>query len=91
MKKLSILLLLASLVFTSFAQADGYVPSPYCTAPKKPLIFSPKYYQDRYTIDVQKYKNCLMDFVREQEEAVRIHKLAAENATKEWNHFVGKQ
>ena len=42
---------------------------------------------DLYT-DVEIYKMCIEDFVEEQNEAIRMHQEAAQEAIDEWNNFV---
>ena len=78
--------------------ADSFTPSHYCskpTKPYKPYSFSSQWELDSYKIymesfynDVETYKNCIEDFVEEQNNAVRKHNSAAEEAIDEWNSFV---
>ena len=72
------------------SSADSHSPTPFCAEPTKPLLFSPGYYKDRYNNDVLAYKTCLMDFIAEQEKAVKLHKNAADTALQIWNEFVKK-
>jgi hypothetical protein len=37
---------------------------------------------------VQRYKNCIQDFVDEQNQAIETHQQAADDAIDEWNRFV---
>ena len=43
---------------------------------------------DQFKDDDARYKQCITDFVDEQNEAVENHKRAAKNAIDEWNGYV---
>jgi len=38
--------------------------------------------------EVEDYKDCIDEFIEEQNEAIRKHQEAIEDAIDEWNHFV---
>jgi hypothetical protein len=68
--------------------ADGYMPLHYCTKPTKPYEFTDQWQVDNYNNNVQRYKNCIIDFINEQNNAVNNHINAKNDAIEEWNHFV---
>jgi len=82
---LSLLLLLG---FITTASADIFVPSNSCSKPYKPYTFSNKYEVDNFNNGVDRYKNCINDFIEEQNEASKRHLMAANSAIEEWNSFV---
>ncbi len=84
MKKL---ILVISLVLSINMYADNYEPSHYCTKPYKPYEFTDQYELDLYNSQVQTYKNCIQEFVDEQEDAIRNHSNARNSAIDEWNSF----
>lgn len=79
----SLLLLLAG-----SAQADMFTPSHSCSKPYKPYRFNSELEIQRFRDDVEDYKQCINDFVEEQEDAIRRHQEAAQDAIDEWNSFV---
>ena len=68
--------------------ADSFQPSHYCNKPYKPYQFSSDYEIQRFNQEVETYKNCMSDFIDEQNDAARKHQRAAEEAIDEWNSFV---
>lgn len=68
--------------------ADSYPPSYMCRKPIKPYKFTNKWEVELFNSDVQRYKRCISDFVDEQNEAVRSHEQAAQEAIDEWNRYV---
>jgi len=82
---LSVLLLV---FFVSSARADIFTPSHSCSKPYKPYQFDSDWEVRQFQDDVEDYKRCINDFVEEQEDAVRKHQEAAQEAVDEWNSFV---
>lgn len=68
-------------------QADSYEPVAHCYQPEKPLMFSTRYYKNRYAQDVEEYHRCLKAFIKHQEYAAKMHKESAIKALKTWNDF----
>ena len=68
--------------------ADNYSPSHSCRKPIKPYKFTSSWEVEQFKDDVARYKQCINDFVDEQNEAVENHKRAAKNAIDEWNGYV---
>jgi len=68
--------------------ADTFTPSNSCSQPRKPYQFDDDWEIERFKRDVESYQRCISDFVDEQNEAVRKHQDAAEEAIDEWNNFV---
>lgn len=68
--------------------ADNYSPSHPCRKPIKPYRFTSNWEMEQFKNDVARYKQCISDFVDEQNEAVENHKRAAKNAIDEWNGYV---
>ena len=68
--------------------ADNYSPSHSCCKPIKPYKFTSNWEVEQFKDDVARYKQCISDFVDEQNEAVENHKRAAKNAIDEWNGYV---
>ena len=87
MKK--ILLLSILLTFgTVNIYADMFTPSASCSKPYKPYQFTDQYQVDTFNDEVQRYKACIMNFVEEQNDAIRNHQNAQSEAIDEWNSFV---
>lgn len=70
------------------SQADMFSPSHSCSKPFKPYEFSSRSERDLFLMEVESYKQCITDFVEEQEDAILRHREAAEEAIEEWNTFV---
>ena len=68
--------------------AATYSPSHSCRKPIKPYKFTSNWEVEQFKDDVARYKQCINDFVDEQNEAVENHKRAAKNAIDEWNGYV---
>jgi len=68
--------------------ADMFEPYPMCSKPYKPYQFTSQWELESFREDVRRYKQCIMDFVEEQERAIETHRRAAEQAIDEWNSFV---
>ncbi|HBT32961.1 MAG TPA: hypothetical protein DEB15_09020 [Pusillimonas sp.] len=81
------LICLFGLAATS-AKADMFEPSHICNKPYKPFEFASQWELDSFNDEVRQYKQCIANFVDEQNEAVANHQRAAEQAIDEWNNFV---
>lgn len=86
MTKILALLLLASPVVL----AETAQPSHNCTKPAIPAQFKDQAEADQFSHDVEGYNKCISAFVEEQNEAVRTHRAAAQQATEEWNAFASE-
>lgn len=80
-------LLVLGILLSPLALADIVEPSHDCNQPDIPYEFQNKYERDQFLADVEEYKTCITDFVEEQQDAVRKHNSAAEDAIEEWNAF----
>ena len=80
-------LVLMGILFTPLAFADSYPPSHNCNQPDIPYEFEDQFERDQFVSDTEEYKTCISDFVEEQQEAIRKHKSAADDAIEEWNSF----
>jgi len=63
--------------------ADMISPSHTCVKPIKPSQFATREDRARFDRQIGKYKQCLSDFVNEQNKEARMHSEAARNATNE--------
>ena len=84
LKTFTLILALAS----GSVYADNYLPSHSCRKPIKPYKFTSNWEVEQFKDDVARYKQCISDFVDEQNEAVENHKRAAKNAIDECNVYV---
>ena len=83
------LMFVSSLLLVSLpAAADMFAPSHSCSKPYKPFSFDDEWQASAFKSEVDTYKMCIEDFVEEQEEAVRQHQEAADEAIEEWNNYV---
>lgn len=80
-------LLLIGIFFSPLALADLIEPSHDCSQPDIPYEFQDQYERDQFLADAKEYKTCIADFVEEQQDAVRKHNSAADDAIEEWNSF----
>lgn len=80
-------LLLLGMLLSPLALADLTEPSHDCNKPSVPYEFEDEDERDQFNADVDEYKACITDFVEEQEDAIRKHKSAADEAIEEWNSF----
>ena len=88
-KKMKQTILLLIIFFgISTIQADMITPSHMCSKPYKPLEFTSQYEVDTFNDDVRRYKQCIVDFVEEQNQAIKNHQDAQEEAIEEWNRYV---
>lgn len=67
--------------------ADSFQPSHSCSEPTVPYEFDDEFERQNFINEVEEYKQCLSDFVEEQNDAVQKHKAAAEEAIDDWNSF----
>jgi hypothetical protein len=79
--------LLLGLLLSPLALADTIEPSHDCNQPDVPYEFQNQYERDQFRADVDEYKTCITDFVEEQQDAIRKHNSAADDAIEEWNSF----
>lgn len=70
-------------------------PSHNCLRPIKPFMFASQREEVQHKEDIKEYMNCLNRFIKEQNEEIRkhqnailIHKEAAQGAIEEWKEFV---
>ncbi len=89
MKKIIYSLLFLSI--SSICLADSYEPNNYCSKPYKPSNFNSRYEMNTYLDEVEEYKQCLNDFIEEQNEGINNHKRAINDAILDWNDFVNYQ
>jgi hypothetical protein len=76
-----ILTVLALLPLTAYA--DMITPSHNCSKPNTPSQFSTDAERRAFDRQVRTYKQCLSDFVKEQEKEARMHSEAASSANNE--------
>ncbi|MBB6287652.1 LmbE family N-acetylglucosaminyl deacetylase [Pseudomonas sp. JAI120] len=80
-------LLLLGMLLSPLAFADTIEPSHDCSQPSVPYEFEDQNERDQFNAEVEEYKSCITDFVEEQQDAIRKHKSAADDAIEEWNSF----
>lgn len=78
MKILTVLAVLPLIV-----HADMISPSHNCSKPGTPSQFATDAERRAFDRQVRTYKQCLSDFVREQEKEARMHSEAARSASNE--------
>lgn len=83
-----VLAVLLLMLFVGAARADMFTPSHSCSKPYKLYRFNSEWEVQQFRDDVEDYKQCIGDFVEEQEDAVRKHQSAAQEAIEGWNSFV---
>jgi len=76
-----ILTVLALLPLT--VHADMISPSHSCSKPNAPSQFATDSEHRSFDRQIRTYKQCLSDFVREQEKEARMHSEAARSASNE--------
>ena len=84
--------------FVVILNADMFEPSHSCykpTKPYKPYSFSSQWEVDNYNNEIESfadevdtYKRCINNFVKEQNDAISAHGNAADSAVNDWNNFV---
>ena len=70
------------------AHADIFTPSHSCSKPYKPYEFTSDWEVQNFRNEVEDYERCINDFVEAQEDAIRKHQEAAQDAIDEWNNYV---
>ena len=80
-------LLLLVIFLSPAAFADLIEPSHDCSEPDIPYEFQDQSERAQFLADVEEYKTCIADFVEEQQDAIRKHNSAADDAIEEWNAF----
>ena len=88
MKTRHLLIVALFVAATSPTQADIFSPSHSCSKPYKPFQFNDDWEVQRFEAEVRRYKQCITDFVEDQEREIQNHRDAAEEAIDEWNRFV---
>jgi hypothetical protein len=83
LKTLAVLLVTA----TSLSVYAEYVSSHSCSEPYKPYQFTTQYEVDTYNDETEEFRTCIEDYIEEQNDAVRDHQRAAEDAIDDWNNF----
>jgi len=81
------LLFVTMLLMSSVVIADTFSPTNWCTAPWKPFSFTSQIQLDRYNAEARRFQSCIDDFIEEQEDAIRVHRSALNDAINEWNRF----
>lgn len=74
-------------VSIQIANADSSKPSHDCRKPQKPYSFLGEFEMDMYFNDVKKYKECLSEFIDEQNDSIENHRNAAQEAIDDWETF----
>jgi predicted HicB family RNase H-like nuclease len=72
---------------TSLSVYAEYVSSHSCSEPYKPYQFTTQYEVDPYNDETEEFRTCIEDYIEEQNDAVRDHQRAAEDAIDDWNNF----
>jgi predicted HicB family RNase H-like nuclease len=72
---------------TSLSVYAEYVSSHSCSEPYKPYQFTTQYEVDTYNDETEEFRTCIEDYIEEQNDAVRDHQRAAEDAIDDWNNF----
>ncbi len=85
----SVLIVLLAMIGASSVFADMITPSHTCARPITPSQFAPREDLTNYDRQVGKYKQCLTDFVNEQNKEARMHIEAARTATNELKQIRG--
>jgi len=83
LKTLAVLLV----TVTSLSVYAEYVSSHSCSEPYKPYQFTTQYEVDAYNDETEEFRTCIEDYIEEQNDAVRDHQRAAEDAIDDWNNF----
>lgn len=88
---ISLFLALILSLTSRMVYADFFEPNHSCSKPYKPYQFNSQYEIDRFNEEVQRYKQCISDFVEKQNDAIRNHSNAADDAINDWNNFVNHE
>ena len=57
--------------------ADMFAPSHSCYKPSKPYQFNSEWEVSSFKSEVESYRNCIQNFVEEQNDSIRNHRNAA--------------
>lgn len=80
--------LICALALCSQSFAFEFQNSHSCWEPTKPFQFNSQYEIDRFTDEVEDYKRCIEDFIETEEENIKKHQNAIQEAIDDWNMFV---
>ncbi len=83
MKRIMLLGLLLPAIVTAPVLADMITPSHTCAKPIKPSQFATREDHAKFDRQIRQYKQCLSDFINEQNKEARMHSEAARKATNE--------
>lgn len=86
MKKIIVSVVYILLIQNAFS--DIIEARPVCYEPSKPYSFNSQREVDSYRKEVAEYKECMIKFIKKQQNEAKIHSEAANNAIKKWNNFV---
>lgn len=64
---------ISAFIISYNANADNFSSGPLCYMPSKPLLFSPKYLQQRYEKDMLEYHSCVESYILDQKRAIQLH------------------
>lgn len=79
---------LCLVLFVTPTRADMFAPSHGCRKPIKPYAFKTDWDVQNFRSDVDRYRRCIETFVDEQDDAIRKHRAAADDAIDDWNRYV---
>lgn len=79
--------IVALLFIPLFVNADMITPSHSCSRPASPSHFASETERIAYRRQAGLYRQCLSDFIDEQERAARVHTEAARRAGEELQRF----
>lgn len=68
--------------------ADMFMPRNTCYKPSKPYQFNNQWDLDRFKDDVETYRDCINNFIDDQNREAQTHLDAARKALDEWDNFV---
>ena len=77
---MKIILFLGFIMLSINTYADRFSLPPQCYKPNKPLMFSTNYYIDRYNKEVIEYRQCIHDFIAEQDHSITLHEVSIQLA-----------
>lgn len=95
MKSNQVLNMTLAFVVLTIASADlygdSYGSSHSCYEPSKPYDLSDSYALDSFLDDVQDYRDCIADYIEEQQDQAQYHLEAAEEAARDWEWFFQRE
>ena len=83
-------MLISILLCTSGVMADSFTPSHSCYKPNMQVEPNSRAEANQLNSDIDNYKQCILNFVDEQNAAITFHQESAQTAIDEWNRFVKK-